>query len=282
MSTDKKTHVQLEGWFSDSSPRGLNYTKVFDHFSSGTLKNGFALQFLSLIVMTVTNWMSGNFSWYTSELLNLQISDNGGVIFYFLMALEQFAYLLGVFCICVYQAFLSDTSKFARGYRIGSKFLAYGAWLGLLANIQRFVNYCYAFSFYQSRWWSRYSATRFDVINHTQPLLLDGFSLAFTGAAILLLEVFHDEGTVEAHNVWKIATLFVVAGKLQILYAFSGFGSYFSVLKLAGLSLALFWANDFERVVELSGPTLHSRDLQNNVVPKWMNSFSGGSDSQPL
>lgn len=281
MNNKENSPVSLEGWFSESSPRGLNYSNAMETVSSGTLKSGLSLQFLALFGLTATHWLGGNMNFFTFEVMTFADSNSSGIFYYFILAVLQLAYVLGITFIATYRCFLSDCSKFSRGFRAGSKVLSSSILLSLVANLLRFVSYCYAFGFYNFRWWSRFSTSKGDAIIFNFATMLDGISNVGIGSSFLLLDIFHDEGTTDESRVWKIFTFYTVGGISELIFGITNFGAFYTLLLLAGHSLALLWAHDFEKVVEFSGPTLHSRDLHTNVVPKSMsNMFSSTNPTQ--
>ena len=49
--------------------------------------------------------------------------------------------------------------------------------------------------------------------------------------------------------------------------ALTGFGTFYSLFQIAGVTCAVIWAFSFEPVLHYYSPTLHDRDINEGIMP---------------
>ncbi|KAF8822760.1 multi-pass transmembrane protein [Cardiosporidium cionae] len=249
------------------SPRGEDHTAMITYFSSSLLRTGFTLQAGSLFFMLVFYIAFGGYGVFIFDIYASPESVRISSAFHLIVSILMAIYLLGVLYIGFFQVFVADNSKWSRGFRAGSKSLSAAVALDLISSSLRFIQYLYAYFFMEIKWWARYQQTKAEWALFQFGSILNVVALLLYGAALFYMEAYHDEGTHE-ETAWTNLLLFSLAGFAELLMIFSGYGAFFSLFLLGAVISAAVWSYSFEPLIEKWSPSLHSRDINSDVMPE--------------
>ncbi|KAF8819227.1 multi-pass transmembrane protein [Cardiosporidium cionae] len=250
-----------------ASPRGEDHTAMITYFSSSLLRTGFTLQAGSLFFMLVFYIAFGGYGVFIFDIYASPESVRISSAFHLIVSILMAIYLLGILYIGFFQVFVADNSKWSRGFRTGSKSLSAAVTLDLISSSLRFIQFLYAYFFMEIKWWARYQQTKAEWALFQFGSILNVVALLLYGAALFYMEAYHDEGTYE-ETAWTNLILFTLAGLTELLMIFSGYGAFFSLFLLGAVISAAMWSYSFEPLIEKWSPSLHSRDINADVMPE--------------
>ncbi|PFH36015.1 glideosome-associated protein with multiple-membrane spans GAPM2B [Besnoitia besnoiti] len=258
-------NLRPEGDF-DESPRGENHSPFIYLFTAGLLRIGASLQAGCLVFMCLLYLGFGGGGLFVFDEFagpeSVRISD----AFHLLTAILMVGYLVGTVLITLFQLFVADSSKWPLGFRAGSKTLSCAATLDAVAGCLRVVQCVHSYFFSTVQWWAKYQRTQSDWGLYHLSSTLHSFALVMYGVGFFLLESYHDQGTYEEY-AWAMLGLYTTAGLAELVMVYTGFGAFFTLFLVAALIVTVNWAFQFEPLLEKWSPDLHSRNLNENMLP---------------
>ncbi|XP_053991635.1 uncharacterized protein LOC128883378 [Hylaeus volcanicus] len=248
----------------DNSTRGEAWSDLLSCLTSPLLRLGLLIQLLVLIFGFALYYGHGGTGVFTFDLFNTPEKLRTSQGYSAILIVLQFFFLLGCMCISSFQIYVADNSKLTRGFRAGSKMLSTATLLDTFVVGLRLMQSIYAYQFLGKRWWMKYTQSNADWCLFFSGTLLHSVALALYALAFFYMEAYHDEGTYEEWS-WILLSLFSLAAFFEFLLIFTGFGNFFSLIHIAALATAVFWAFSFEPLLHYYSPVFHDRDINADI-----------------
>ncbi|CBZ51373.1 conserved hypothetical protein [Neospora caninum Liverpool] len=250
----------------DDTPRGEHHSPFIYFFTSALLRIGSSLQAACLLFMCLFYLAFGGGGLFVFDEFAGPESVRMSDAFHLITSILMIGYLMGTFGIALFQLFVADSSKWTRGFRAGSKTLSCAVTLDAVSGCLRVVQYIHAYLFSSVQWWAKYQRTQSDWGLYHFSSTLHAFALVMYGVGFFLLESYHDQGTYEEY-AWSMLGLYTTAGLAELFMVYTGYGAFFTLLLVAALIVTVNWAFQFEPLLEKWSPDLHSRNLNENMLP---------------
>lgn len=238
---------------------------TLERLLGSALRLGLLVKLISMLAMVIGYYAFGGSKIFTYDLEYTTEAMRADSKYVLYLAVWSALSLMGALYLGTFQAFLSDDAAWARGYRAGSKAFAVGAFFDICSNLFQLVAYVWMSSHYSELWWENYKTGGVDWLFFGVCRAIAGIAYLCYAPALLLLELYHDEGTNEWHGVLN-AFLFKVAGICEFCCIFLKYDCGLSVFVaiVAHLS-ALFWAFNFEDELMETSTALNETELCNEV-----------------
>ncbi|KFG59042.1 glideosome-associated protein with multiple-membrane spans GAPM2B [Toxoplasma gondii RUB] len=250
----------------DETPRGENHSPFIYFFTSALLRTGSCLQAACLLLMCLFYVGFGGGGLFVFDEFAGPESVRMSDAFHLITAILMIGYLIGTFAIALFQLFVADSSKWTRGFRSGSKTISCAVTLDVVSGCLRVTQYIHAYFFSSVQWWAKYQRTQSDWGLYHFSSTLHAFALVTYGVGFFLMESYHDQGTYEEY-AWSMLGLYTTAGLAELFMVYTGYGAFFTLLLVAALMVTVSWAFQFEPLLEKWSPDLHSRNLNENMLP---------------
>eukprot|EP01053_Blabericola_migrator_P007690 Blabericola_migrator_1__7689@NODE_3924_length_1423_cov_113_025811_g2427_i0_p1_GENE_NODE_3924_length_1423_cov_113_025811_g2427_i0NODE_3924_length_1423_cov_113_025811_g2427_i0_p1_ORF_typecomplete_len293_score37_95DUF3273/PF11677_8/2_3e60SdpI/PF13630_6/6_9e03SdpI/PF13630_6/7_7e02_NODE_3924_length_1423_cov_113_025811_g2427_i04611339 len=200
-------------------------------------------------------------------------------------------HLLGSIYLMAFQGTLADDSAWARGYRAGSKFMAHGALFDVLSSAITLAGALNFYQCYTDSYWTHYKEGNLDWIFGAGARVLHAIALILYAQGLVLLEVYHDEGTSDWHGIMNWF-LFMAGGIIEISVLFLADPSIGIAFGWVAIVSALIWAMAFEQELSETSPAMDESELCNELErevekftrtsPLELQKYGGPSPSQQI
>lgn len=252
--------------YTDESPRGEQHTPLVYLLGSRLLRSGLMVQTLALAAHLAVYVMLGGGGWPPTNLFNTPEVIRKSQVYLQLSAFLEIMFLIGVVQVAAFQILIADSSKWTVGFRSGSKLLSVAVSLDLCAAALRVAMRFHYMHFVCARWLGRNLELRGEWCLLYLGDSLQGVALCLFGFAFAALETFHDKGTNERW-AWGLLAGFTLAGVTKLICLFHPLTSLSPLLLLGALAAAQRWAEGFEPLLERWSPQMHSRRIEDCILP---------------
>ncbi|OEH80185.1 glideosome-associated protein with multiple-membrane spans GAPm2b [Cyclospora cayetanensis] len=261
--------------YTDESPRGEEHSPLVYYLGARLLRSGLLTQVTALSLQILFFLLFGGNGWFNANIFAAPDALKGASVYVHLSAFLEVAFLLGVIQVAAFQVLVADSSKWTVGFRSGSKILACAVSLDVASAALRVASSLHFCRFVSARWLGRNMQLRGEWTLSYLGGTLQGLSLFSYGLGFAALELYHDKGTKDEY-AWGMLFLYPLAAIAKLSSIYLSVTSLSPLLQLAALVLAYVWADTFEPQLERWSPELHTRRLDENILPNPREGAPGG------
>lgn len=246
------------------SNRGPSGVATLQGVLSASLRTGFFLEVVGITGLVLTYYACKGTGLFTYDLSQSSEEQRQMPSFRLCLVIFSGLHLIGSLHIMIFQAALADDASCARGYRAGAKLLGIATFFDLVASTLQFIIYAYMLTNYDQIWWSQFVSGGVEWLIVALARLVHAFAMFYFSSALLLLEVYHDNGTNDWHGVLN-CFLFFVGGCAEIVALTISNSTVSVVITWIALVSAMVWSMAFEQEVNASAPLLNEPELTNEI-----------------